>query len=159
MALSSRKPWLFSDKSNQPITSHERLELLIKGGFFFEACAVQSAVIEGLLFFSILGEAYFRSPSESAKIRKYLSKFTLGQLITRVKKFELLDPHLLNRLKGYKHKRNFLTHHHLVELHDVDYQSLIAEGEELITPLFEQTREQARKIMEVRGHPEAVEFE
>ena len=159
MALTTRRIWLFSDRSDRAITSRERLESLAKSDFLFEACAVQATVVEALLFFSITSGAIYRTPSEAAKIRKNLNKLPLGGLIQRVQKYELLDPPLTDELETYKDKRNFLVHHYLVELHDFDYQSFLAEGERLIKSLFERTRRQVHKAIKAMNHPEADKFE
>ena len=158
MGLNSTLPWRFSDKSKKLITSHERLSNLISNGFHFEACAVQGTIIEALLFFSILGATGEKTTEESSKIRYKLSSLTLGGLILRARKYSLLDPLIINQIDNFKKKRNFFVHHHLVELHDFDYESTLSEGNTLITSLLEHVREKVHSQMKAIGHKDADKF-
>lgn len=158
MAITTSKFWEFADKNNQIITSHQHIELLRKSGFLFEACAIQSTVIEALLFFVILTRAIHRKEIESKQIRHGLSKLTIGRLITRSENFALIENGLLKKLRNFNIKRNLLFHHHLVELNDFDYNNYLFENEILIQNLFQTSRSEVYKEMKQSGHPDADKF-
>lgn len=158
MALGSNTPWEFADKSKLVITSHERLRNLGGGGFYFEACAVQATVVEALLFFSILNAAAEKLAEESKTIRQRLSCLTLGGLICRARKHSLLDVAILNQIDQFKNKRNYFVHHHLVELHDFDYENALKEGDDLISRLFQLVRKKAHLRLSALGHKGAENF-
>lgn len=158
MAMNSTVPWEFSDDSKILITSHQRVEMLVNGGFHFEACAVQATVIEAMLFFFILTAATMRDEQKSESIRHRLGSLTLGGLIRRAVDNSLFEDSLTNQLDEYKDKRNFLVHHHLVELHDFNYHEALQEGDALITTLFRLVRQMVHMKLSSMGHKDAEKF-
>ena len=155
MAITTSEIWEFADKKNQIITSHRRVEVLKRGGFLFEACAVQSVVLESLIFFLIVSRAIHRKMLESKKIRQGLGKLTIGGLIKRAKQFSLLGIKLIEKLEEFKEKRNFLFHHHLNELTDFDYVDFLSRNEVLISHLFKHHRIAFYEKMKQLGIPDA----
>jgi len=158
MAITANKQWEFSDKSRVLITSQERVNYLKQNKCFFEASAVQVLVVEAMLFFSILSSTTIMSKSKADPIKRKLSSLTFGGLIERAKKYSLLNLSLIDNLNKYKEKRNFLVHHFLVELHDINYPSLLQEGDNLINSLFELTRSITYIKMKSIGHKDADKF-
>lgn len=158
MALSTRKPWLFSDKARNTITAHERIEALIENGFLFEACAVQAMVVEAMLFLSIVAGSLSKEQSESKQIRRRLGSLTFGGLLRRAREYQLLASSLLSQLDHYRDERNFLVHHHLGKLDDFDYSAFLEQGKPLLDSMFLYTRHHTHKRMDALGLPYADQF-
>ena len=158
MALSSIKPWLFKDKNHLVITSQERVDQLIRAGLTFEACAVQTVVVEALLYLTIQLLAIFERPMETEKIKKNLNELTLGQLVRRAINFTLLDESLVSKLVDYKDKRNFLIHQYLTTDEGIDYQRALEQGRELTEIMYTEIRKYIHNWLEKTNPPEANQW-
>jgi hypothetical protein len=138
MALLIKEPWHFVDENEISITSYERIQELIKKGYLFEACAVQSFVLDCMLGYVILLKSMDKPHSEGSQIKNGLYEKPMGGLISVCEEYKLFDSDFIQRLYECKEKRNSLVHHHLKDNLQFDYNQFIEESNILIETLFKQ---------------------
>jgi len=158
MALLNRVPWHFVDEDDYSITSYERVQELIGKGFLFEACAVQSLVLESMLFHLILLKSIEKTPSEAEQIKRGVTKKPMGVLINICRKHKLFDSQFIQCLDDYREKRNLLVHRHLQYKMKFDYKPFIEESNALIEKFSEKIRLLVGKRLSEMGHPDAKKW-
>jgi hypothetical protein len=121
--------WAVTD-GEATITSVERQDQLLDGGFEFEAAAAQAALVEGLLLHYLLLSplrGYVLTPEVEQRLKK--ERITFGQIkdaLVAIGAFH--DPGLAAGVPKYVDQRNEIAHHLIGGKHDFNFRAFYNDG-------------------------------